>query len=286
MNWQLCRLPKIPAGCDELHLITGGRLMRAGAVGVASGSVGSVAAMSRWHDRSAVSPRLSAICAAVQVFSRAPCPASRTQPPLESPPKQPLLCSPSRCPCSGPCVAWPSGACAAAPRRWAAGWCKQHGLGAGRSPLRLPPRHTPHGDVRKPMRPLSGGSALGCSCRRGPPRLPPACETFVGPQLLAAHAAHFSPRCLLATLIMHTAGLAAARLPEWQSAGTGIGCSFKRGNLSALPQLSPPVAQMAEAETAQPKAAPTSGRQAEIYIGHSKDQVRAVLLLLNSRLKP
>lgn len=43
---------------------------------------------------------------------------------------------------------------------------------------------------------------------------------------------------------------------------------------------------MAEAETAQPKAAPTSGRQAEIYIGHSKDQVRAVLLLLNSRLQP
>ncbi|PRW56942.1 supervillin isoform X3 [Chlorella sorokiniana] len=31
--------------------------------------------------------------------------------------------------------------------------------------------------------------------------------------------------------------------------------------------------QVAEAETAQPKAAPTSGRQAEIYIGHSKDQV-------------
>lgn len=153
---------------------------------------------------------------------------------------------------------------------------------SGRLPLRLPLRQAHLLAPRKTMRGASGGSGLGCSCCGGRPASDAAAY-----HRRARLCGCRQPAGRLCTRLAPGTPQPAHSTPEepgsWRAPQTAAGRSRTGAqsldrNRREVPDQTvpaPAMLQVAEAETAQPKAAPTSGRQAEIYIGHSKDQVRA-----------
>lgn len=182
------------------------------------------------------------ITVTVQVFSRALSPA-RARSAATRASEQQELCSPSRLPRSGPlCVAWPSGACGAAPPRWGAS--VQAWAAAGACPSACPSaRRTSLRPERQCAVPAAAAVWVVAAAGAGPPPTPlptTGVRDFVGAASRRAGAAPGRPLAPPSPHTAHQRSLAAGELPKQQPAGAGLGRRRSTRNRREVPDQTVP----------------------------------------------